>query len=396
MSTVTFCCPRCPLGAAPPGIVLELPCTGRVSPALLLEAVASGAGGVLVMGRDQGTCPHGEGDDRARVTVRQVRSVLALVGLEQYPLEFVTPGAGGDAPRAVLEEFERRVQTRPSPGPRLPAQARSELPPGRLDRALALAWSMTEGQAFGGAPNGHRGCTPAALTPGKSQAAATVELQATHLGILDLLTSPWTAPVSVGVGLEHALALCRALGVEPKVLRSLAKPGAPATGLPARADSTSAPVRLLVGGWAACAQAPQGLPSEALPFERWIVERIDRLPLPPVPEIVAAGRGDTLAVELLTALADRVPLQVHWLEPAGASGRNDGAVPTRFQMGPVTRTHLEAELLRAADAGAQRVVLADARRLAQLQILLRRGAWQRTLLPVSSALQLLLPGEANL
>jgi len=395
MSVVTFHCPRCPLGPDPPGEAIELPCTGRVTPGLLLEAIVAGADGVLVMGRHQDTCVFREGDDRARAAVRQARAALQLADLGDFPLRFRTPPAGLEAPRRCLDSFvaeldatERRCGL-PSPPPH------HALPDGRADRALALGWWLvTRGARPTSAVSpAERGETPDIAAPG-------VELDCAQVALLDLLCSSWTAPHRVGAVAGLAARLCESLGVavSHRGTESASEAAGPGTragsSAHAQPDRSKSPRRLVVGGW-----QPPSLPGDLRPaagpaFEAWLVQHLDALKLPPLPSIVAADPSDKLAAELLAALAERAPLKVHWLRLRSPDGTNR-PVPRGLALGQRERTQLEQAVLRAQADGASQIVVADPLLFVQLAILLRRGSWQRTLMQVTPALQLLLPGEAT-
>jgi F420-non-reducing hydrogenase iron-sulfur subunit len=120
-SIVAFCCRECAYAAAdasanarttlPPSVRLILmPCTGRVSPLHLLEALAEGADGVMVAGCLLGQCHYREGNFRAVDRVAFVRRLLESVGVEPERCRMFTMSAG-EPPRfaAAVREMDRVI-----------------------------------------------------------------------------------------------------------------------------------------------------------------------------------------------------------------------------------------------------------------------------------------------
>jgi coenzyme F420-reducing hydrogenase delta subunit len=122
---VAFCCRECAYAAAdasanartslPPTVRLVLlPCTGRVSPLHLLEALAGGADGVMVAGCLEGQCHYREGNFNALDRVLFVQRVLASVGVAPERVRMFTMSAG-EPPRfaAAVREMDRAVAALP-------------------------------------------------------------------------------------------------------------------------------------------------------------------------------------------------------------------------------------------------------------------------------------------
>lgn len=95
---IAFCCHYCAFTAAdlagtmrlqyPPEIhIVRLPCTGRIEPALILQAFVDGAGGVMVAGCEIGGCHFQEGNIRAKKRVTYTREKLAEAGVNPERLE---------------------------------------------------------------------------------------------------------------------------------------------------------------------------------------------------------------------------------------------------------------------------------------------------------------------
>ncbi len=124
-SIVAFCCRECAYAAAdasanartplPPSVRLVLvPCTGRVAPLHLLEALAGGADGVMVAGCLVGQCHYREGNLNALDRVLLVQRLLAAVGVEPERVRMFTMSAG-EPPRfvAAVREMDRTIAALP-------------------------------------------------------------------------------------------------------------------------------------------------------------------------------------------------------------------------------------------------------------------------------------------
>jgi len=123
---VAFCCRECAYAAAdasansrtplPATVRLVLvPCTGRVSPLHLLEALSGGADGVMVAGCLEGQCHYREGNYNAIDRVLFVQRLLTSVGVEPERVRMFTMSAG-EPPRfvAAVREMDRTVAALPA------------------------------------------------------------------------------------------------------------------------------------------------------------------------------------------------------------------------------------------------------------------------------------------
>jgi coenzyme F420-reducing hydrogenase delta subunit/ferredoxin len=75
---------------------IRVPCSGRVSPELVLRAFDQGADGVLVLGCHIGECHYGTGNHRAAKRLPILHSLLTFVGLEpeRFRLDWVSASEG--------------------------------------------------------------------------------------------------------------------------------------------------------------------------------------------------------------------------------------------------------------------------------------------------------------
>lgn len=96
---ITFLCNWCSYGAAdlagvsrfqyPPNMrIIRLPCSGRVTPKMILHAFRNGADGVWVSGCHPGDCHYIEGNYYARRKFTLLKSLLEYQGLEKGRLHF--------------------------------------------------------------------------------------------------------------------------------------------------------------------------------------------------------------------------------------------------------------------------------------------------------------------
>jgi F420-non-reducing hydrogenase iron-sulfur subunit len=72
----------------PDGVrLIEVPCSGRLSPLLLLSTFQRGADGILVVGCEPGHCHYKEGNYLGRRKLATLKSFLDYVGLEEKRLQ---------------------------------------------------------------------------------------------------------------------------------------------------------------------------------------------------------------------------------------------------------------------------------------------------------------------
>jgi len=119
-----------------PGIkMVRIPCSGRISKALLFKPFEMGADGVAMVGCEKGTCRYGVGADTAENNVATVRRILDLLGLSAERLRFATfMPEDADGLQKFLSGFSEDLKTlgrspvetsaRPEPAPDLPAAIR--------------------------------------------------------------------------------------------------------------------------------------------------------------------------------------------------------------------------------------------------------------------------------
>ncbi|MFO8033711.1 MAG: hydrogenase iron-sulfur subunit [Candidatus Bipolaricaulota bacterium] len=95
----------------PPNVIpIRVPCSGRVEPSWVIEALRNGADGVLIGGCHPGDCHYVSGNYKARRRVELLRSMLGELGLDprRVKLEWVSASEGArfaQVVRAYVEEI---------------------------------------------------------------------------------------------------------------------------------------------------------------------------------------------------------------------------------------------------------------------------------------------------
>ena len=96
----------------PPTIKLfRVPCSGRVEPEFILEALARGADAVFVGGCHFGDCHYKEGNYKTSRRMMLVKKLLEELGFEpeRFRLEWIS-GAEGKKFAEVMEEYTEQLK----------------------------------------------------------------------------------------------------------------------------------------------------------------------------------------------------------------------------------------------------------------------------------------------
>jgi coenzyme F420-reducing hydrogenase delta subunit len=125
---VAFCCFYCAYSAAdlagtmrlqyPPNVrLIEMPCSGKIDPRVLLAAFEAGADGVYVAGCIEGDCHFLKGNLRAKKRVARIKALLDEIGVGGARLEMFNLSASmGPRFAEIAREMTERVrQLGPSP-----------------------------------------------------------------------------------------------------------------------------------------------------------------------------------------------------------------------------------------------------------------------------------------
>jgi F420-non-reducing hydrogenase iron-sulfur subunit len=97
--------------------VIRLMCSGRVDPVIVLETLAQGADGVMVMGCHIGDCHYITGNLQAERKIDMLKKLLARTGLEaeRLRLEWVSASEGGRFAELVKHFTDQLKKLGPSP-----------------------------------------------------------------------------------------------------------------------------------------------------------------------------------------------------------------------------------------------------------------------------------------
>jgi len=125
---------------------IRVPCSGRVSPEIILRTFDQGADGVLVLGCHIGECHYDTGNHRTAKRLPAIRTLMSFAGLEpeRLRLDWVSASEGERFARIVnefteairslgpvhwrIEAVERINKREPLPGPRVQKQPQLFVP----------------------------------------------------------------------------------------------------------------------------------------------------------------------------------------------------------------------------------------------------------------------------
>ncbi|MBW2284820.1 MAG: hydrogenase iron-sulfur subunit [Deltaproteobacteria bacterium] len=92
--------------------MVRIPCSGRISKALLFKPFEMGADGVALIGCESGTCRYGSGTLNAQTNVEDTRGILELLGLGENRLRFATFMPDESAPLLkFMTEFRDEIMS---------------------------------------------------------------------------------------------------------------------------------------------------------------------------------------------------------------------------------------------------------------------------------------------
>jgi F420-non-reducing hydrogenase iron-sulfur subunit len=359
--TVVFACARANLGEAqrqgalPSGVELyELPCTGRISLPLLIEGLAQGADGILVLGRHQRTCRFDGAEDSARERCERGALLLGLSGVARERLRFMEPDPGPEGPLRAVESFVDAI----APLGRNPLARRQTPEPladhESLDAALRrLSWIAGDGELPPAADSALGTWLDAEGLPAPTPSSAV--LLAGALPQLALAGGELFRPLAPASVLGAALAVLARLGVVAGVARSTF----PGRSCFAMAGNAS--------------EAPADAPADVTTFEQLLAERAGELPRPPAQAKVACA--DAAAAELVRGLGyAALEVEAH-------------ALPDRFALRPGERHAATRYLEGLAAKGAAALYVGDVQQLFRWASVARHGAWQSHFVsPVGAAM----------
>ncbi len=99
----------------PPNLkIIRVPCSGRVSPELVLRAFREGADGVMVLGCHIGDCHYSSGNHRAAKRMPLLKKLIEYAGIEPERLYINwVSAAEGERFATVIREFTETVRALP-------------------------------------------------------------------------------------------------------------------------------------------------------------------------------------------------------------------------------------------------------------------------------------------
>jgi F420-non-reducing hydrogenase iron-sulfur subunit len=97
--------------------IVRVMCSGRIHPALILEAFRNGADGVLVAGCHLGDCHYISGNYKTQNRVLMLKKVLEQLGLEpeRLRLEWISASEGDRFAKVIKDMTEEIKKLGPSP-----------------------------------------------------------------------------------------------------------------------------------------------------------------------------------------------------------------------------------------------------------------------------------------
>jgi ferredoxin len=322
---VVYACSRSPLPEPTAGLI-KVPCVGRVTIEDMLGCLARGADGILLMCRDRASCPYERGghDGERRASVAE--ELAAAAGLGRRRIQYLKPPTGLEGPARALSDWRAQLPTTRLQGAIDQTPGGLALTASGLDRALEIiSWLKERPELEAALPPSLQELFP--LTAASSETVIWLG----DLPELDLLLSLLIPNWRLRDLIEDARELLRQ------------------EGLAARALTTSRELSRL---------ARQDGPVRVIVFDRSML-----------PELGSQRSAkDDLQIVTLDELAGC---------PDSAEGRGFWPAPPtdqnfRFRMSPEERVQF-VSALRTAGSAAR---FASPYLLAQIRLLLRKGAWQ--------------------
>jgi F420-non-reducing hydrogenase iron-sulfur subunit len=90
---------------------VRVPCTGKIDPIYILQALERGVDGVLVLGCPMGNCHFQDGNYRTQKRIYLLQSVLAAYGIEEERVDIaLSSDADGRRIPHLVREMELRLE----------------------------------------------------------------------------------------------------------------------------------------------------------------------------------------------------------------------------------------------------------------------------------------------
>jgi F420-non-reducing hydrogenase iron-sulfur subunit len=97
--------------------IMRLTCSGRADPVIVLETLAQGADGVMVMGCHIGDCHYQKGNFMMEKRFSFLKNVIQMLGIEseRVRLEWISASEGGKFATLIREMTNQIKKLEPSP-----------------------------------------------------------------------------------------------------------------------------------------------------------------------------------------------------------------------------------------------------------------------------------------
>ena len=99
----------------PPNVkIIRVPCSGRISPELVLRTFREGADGVMVLGCHIGDCHYSTGNHRTAKRMPVLKKLLEYTGIESERLYINwVSAAEGEKFATVIKDFTEKISALP-------------------------------------------------------------------------------------------------------------------------------------------------------------------------------------------------------------------------------------------------------------------------------------------
>jgi len=99
----------------PPNVkIIRVPCSGRISPELVLRSFREGADGVMVLGCHIGDCHYSTGNHRTAKRMPILKNLLEYTGIESERLYINwVSAAEGEKFATVIKDFTEKISALP-------------------------------------------------------------------------------------------------------------------------------------------------------------------------------------------------------------------------------------------------------------------------------------------
>jgi len=319
--------------------LVELPCTGGVTPAMVLQALFSAYDGVLVLGRHQSTCRLNGAETHAQTVVERMDQLAQLLGLGTGRVVFLEPAPGPKGPGDAIREFLDRVPLSPltQPYPDLPSLNRLE---GAFD---LLTWNASAKSVV---PDGTGWLQQHGLPRAEPGQPA---LLAGDIPYLDILLGEWLGAPSLSQVLKDSLAVLSTLGIDAGVAVGGVKD-----------------VDRFTLGDGALDRFGNGS-EDARPMNDLLNAESDQLKKSANGIKVALNSSDPALAETIAALGFQITVK----EPSLGLG-------LKLALSKAEQEALLSRFSQADASGADALIVSSPLELIQYLMVVRQGAWQQT------------------